>query len=131
MSPNLDKQLCETYPALFKNRDNKDSCMYRGFECESGWYPLINSLCSCISYHCEVNKIEVVVEQVKEKFGGLRVYYRGGDDTIIGMVRLAEHLSFNTCEQCGDSTISGEVMTGEFNPPNSYISAKCKMCRRY
>jgi hypothetical protein len=43
----------------------------------------------------------VVVEQVKEKFGTLRFYYRGGDDTVYGMVRLAEEMSARTCEQCG------------------------------
>jgi hypothetical protein len=44
---------------------------------------------------------QVVVSQVKEKFGGLRFYYDGGNDNIRGMVGMAESLSAITCEQCG------------------------------
>ena len=44
---------------------------------------------------------QVVASQVKEKFGGLRFYYSGGDDVIDGMVQLAEALSYVTCEDCG------------------------------
>jgi len=44
----------------------------------------------------------VVIDQIKEKFGGLRFYYHGGDDHISGMVRMAETWADNTCEKCGD-----------------------------
>lgn len=44
----------------------------------------------------------VVVDQVKEKFGGLRFYYHGGDDVVDGMVRMAESWAANTCETCGE-----------------------------
>ena len=44
----------------------------------------------------------VHIEQIKEKFGGLRFYYRGGDEQIHGMVRMAELWAGNTCEKCGD-----------------------------
>lgn len=43
----------------------------------------------------------VTVDQVKEKFGGLRFYYSGGDDEISGMVRMAESWASVTCEVCG------------------------------
>ena len=42
------------------------------------------------------------IDQIKEKFGGLRFYYEGGDDQIQGMVRMAELWAGNTCETCGD-----------------------------
>lgn len=45
---------------------------------------------------------QVVAEQVKEKFGGLRFYYRGGDECISGMVRMAESMSYVTCEVCSN-----------------------------
>ena len=50
---------------------------------------------------------QVVLIQVKEKFGGLRIYYRGGDTHIHATVQLAEQLSYKTCEVCGkiDSTV--------------------------
>jgi hypothetical protein len=44
---------------------------------------------------------QVVVDQVKEKFGTLRFYYSGGDERIDGMVRMAESMSGLTCEECG------------------------------
>ena len=44
---------------------------------------------------------QVTLDQVKEKFGTLRFYYQGGDDTISGMVRMAESMSGVTCEECG------------------------------
>ena len=44
----------------------------------------------------------VYVAQIKEKFGGLRFYYDGGDDVVSGMVRMAEAWADNTCEVCGN-----------------------------
>lgn len=44
---------------------------------------------------------QVVALQVKEKFGGLRFYYEGGDDTISEYVAMAEAMSYITCEECG------------------------------
>jgi hypothetical protein len=44
---------------------------------------------------------QVVAVQVKEKFGGLRFYYDGGDEYIHGLVAMAESMSYVTCEVCG------------------------------
>lgn len=44
---------------------------------------------------------QVVVQQVKEKFGTLRFYYSGGDEVVRGMVSMAESMSARTCEECG------------------------------
>jgi len=44
---------------------------------------------------------QVILDQVKEKFGTLRFYYIGGDDYIRGMVTMAESMSGVTCEECG------------------------------
>jgi hypothetical protein len=48
----------------------------------------------------KLNWIEI--QQIKEKFGGLRFYYDGGDDEISGMVRMAEAWADRSCETCGD-----------------------------
>ena len=45
---------------------------------------------------------QVVAVQVKEKFGGLRFYYDGGDEHISGMVTMAESWAASTCEVCGN-----------------------------
>lgn len=55
----------------------------------------------------KLNWIEV--QQIKEKFGGLRFYYDGGDDEISGMVSMAESWANHTCEDCGNK---GERRSG-------------------
>jgi hypothetical protein len=60
------------------------------------------------------------IDQIKEKFGGLRFYYSGGDDEISGMVRLAESLSYHICEFCGTTHNVG--MT------KGWFSTICKSC---
>lgn len=44
----------------------------------------------------------IEVQQIKEKFGGLRFYYNGGNDEISGMARMAELWASRTCETCGN-----------------------------
>jgi len=109
MKQELEEALCKKYPKLFVNidADMTTTAMCWGFECGDGWYNIINTLCANIQNHIDwKNKKEVVVpqvtvDQVKEKFGGLRFYYEGGDDIIDGMVRMAEGMSEVTCEICG------------------------------
>lgn len=50
---------------------------------------------------------QVIVEQVKEKFGSLRFYYQGGDEYINGLASMAESMSGITCEECGAPGESG------------------------
>jgi len=83
MKPELDKLLCERYPKLFANRHARvhESLMCFGFECGDGWFDLIDVLCSTIQSYLDSNpsKQQVVVVQVKEKFGTLRFYTEGHD----------------------------------------------------
>ena len=44
----------------------------------------------------------ITASQVKEKFGGLRFYYDGGDEYIQGAVSMAERMSYSICEECGN-----------------------------
>lgn len=44
---------------------------------------------------------QLVADQVKEKFGGLRFYHHGGDEFCDGVLSLAESMSNVTCEICG------------------------------
>lgn len=43
-----------------------------------------------------------VVQQVKEKFGTMRVYVKGWDDRVEDIIRFAESMSAVTCERCGN-----------------------------
>ena len=110
MSPELDNELCTKYPKIFKDRhaDMRSTAMCWGFECSDGWYHILNTLCRKIQTHIDWRDSsedpipQVVAMQVKEKFGGLRFYYSGGDDYIGGLVSMAESWAANTCEQCGE-----------------------------
>lgn len=64
--------------------------------------------------------LTIQVDQVKEKFGGLRFYYSGGDDEISGMVGLAESLSYNICETCGNTKNIGRT--------KGWITTMCQEC---
>lgn len=94
------------YPKMFTGG-------HGGFAIGPGWWPILESLCSNIQHHIDWKQeqkekynrgegcTQVVVEQIKEKFGGLRFYYQGGDDEISGMVRMAESWAALSCEECG------------------------------
>jgi hypothetical protein len=77
-----------------------------GCEIGMGWYDILSSVCWRIFQHdkniADRNYIPVKFDQIKEKFGGLRLYYSGGDDYVRGLVSLAEELSYKICEVCGD-----------------------------
>lgn len=100
------KSMEEKYPKMFAGA-------YGGFAVGKGWYPIIQSLCANIQSHIDhaqeqkekYNRgngcTQVVVVQIKEKFGGLRFYYEGGDDQVYGMVRMAEAWADTACEECG------------------------------
>lgn len=110
MKPELQQKLYDKYPSLFVNKDKtvQQSCMAFGIECSSGWYNLIDSVCSLIdSYQQNLARENkefspVTFDQVKSKWGGLRLYFSGGDDYIEGVVAMAEEMSYKTCEICGD-----------------------------
>jgi len=109
MKLELDELLCQRYPKMMVNRNKSmiETCMCWGFECGDGWFNILDQLMGSIQHHLDwKNKNGLVVEQVtldqvKEKFGTLRFYYSGGDDVVDGMVRLAESMTYVTCEVCG------------------------------
>jgi len=131
MTEEEDKVLCEKYPKIFKNRNGsiQETCMAWGFECGSGWFDIIDILCHEIQNHVdwkskdlseeEKESLQVVADQVKEKFGTLRFYYSGGDDVIEGMVSMAESISHRICEECG---CPGDPRKG------SWIKTLCDKC---
>jgi hypothetical protein len=84
-----------------------------------GWKQLLFTLLKKIN---KINKnIEIV--QIKEKFGGLRVYVSSANDKIYDLIYKAENESFNICEHCGSKQ---NVETKGKN----WISTLCKKCRK-
>jgi len=94
------QRLEEQFPKMFSEP-------YGEVAVGEGWWPIVESLCSQIQHHIDWRTKygnivpQVVVHQIKEKFGGLRFYYDGGDEQVRGMVSMAESWASNTCEICG------------------------------
>jgi len=69
-----------------------------------GWHTLVECVFRSIAvWNKEHPNLEfpVKVVQVKEKWGGLRIYTTSSPDEVRGAVDLAEDVSFRTCEDCG------------------------------
>ena len=111
MTPELDQKLCQNYPEIFRDRHApmNQTAMCWGFDCDDGWYNIIDTLCYQIQHYINQRNYgqtgvlvpQVVAEQVKEKYGTLRFYAMGGDDYTDGLITMAEAMSAKTCETCG------------------------------
>lgn len=130
------------------------SLMGWGFAVGDGWRSLVEELCKYIHWQisshnkrCDTyerlikdNETQILkdywskfenkrlefpqVEQVKEKFGGLR-FYIGGCATevfneINGAIGLAESLSYRMCEDCGN--------TGKPIAIQGWVRTLCRRC---
>jgi hypothetical protein len=106
------KSMEEKYPKMLADK-------YGGFAIGKGWWIIVDKLMGQIQWHIDnsvknnkwdlendktdVRPIipQVTVAQIKEKFGGLRFYYDGGDEYIHGLVSMAESWAGIACEECG------------------------------
>jgi len=102
MQEQLDALLCTRYPAIFSAGGSAGRHLF-GFECGDGWFTLIDGACELIQRHIETDgtQRQLLALQVKEKFGGLRFYYRHGSGYAAAVVELSETLSPHVCEVCG------------------------------
>ena len=113
MTPEKDAILKQKYPKIFRKPEHASEPFdLWGFECNDGWFELIDTLCNRIQKHVdyrtsvaqdpdELEHIQVVAQQVKEKFGGLRFYVDGATEEHHNYIWFAENMSYRTCEVCG------------------------------
>jgi hypothetical protein len=83
-------------------------------ECGPGWHPIVAELDRQIAAADPAARYC----QIKEKFGGLRVYLAGAEtQTVEALIRAAEAQAARTCEACGEpGTLRGD---------RSYIQTLC------
>ncbi len=94
---------------------------YPSIDCNDGWFWLINNLFKTIKNDIKYNnRPNITITTIKEKFGGLNIYYSGGDDYIRGMISLSMHMSYAICEFCGTTDNVGKT--------KGWISTICKDC---
>lgn len=87
------------------------------YQCGDGWRNLIDTALDQI--RATDNKIRI--EQVKEKFGGLRIYYGPHNERADQIVELTREIAAQTCENCG----SGDART---QPINGWWLTLCPKC---
>lgn len=99
---NRELELVKKYPKLFEyyGVSPQESCMAFGCECGEGWYNILDELFEKLSEYDGI-----ILAQVKEKFGGLRVYINGApsgvSDEVYNLIDGAEDKSYTICESCG------------------------------
>lgn len=126
--------LVEKYPLLFSHPEGSmEPFALFGFECDIGWYHIIDRACEIMYRKCRSIKLNIdyytthhdtsfldelkksltveeqglpKVVQVKEKFGTLRFYIEGGTAIHSAVADMAESMSEVTCEKCGNNAIT-------------------------
>lgn len=132
MRKELELHLVDMFPSFFRDYggDPRQTCMSWGCTHGDGWLEILVSLCENIEEECEKDaeaKKNFKFSQIKEKFGTLRVYTRGGNKAIYDLILDAEKESAKVCEYCGirDETIATKGTIGQFG----WIRTLCQNCR--
>jgi hypothetical protein len=104
MKKELQEKIFSKYDNLFHKRklSIQESPMAWGIDVGDGWYKLIEELCFNIQKEIEDKGIkDFGFDQVKQKFGTLRIYNDGGNEAIEKLIEEAEKASASICEVCG------------------------------
>lgn len=96
-----------------------------GIECGKGWNKLITPILDYIDIYNSGQKDEdkIQVYQIKEKFGGLRIYVSYTTPELEKMIKEAEDQSYKVCEYCGSTDNVQQTKTG-------WIKTLCEKCRK-
>lgn len=97
-------------------RIKSDCCELCYPEYELGWDVIVQKAIDCIDEYLLSSDRKLLKKfesegsnfsflQIKEKFGGLRIYVSYSDDYINGVIRMAEKMSHVTCEVTGANGI--------------------------
>jgi len=95
--------------------------MVFGFETGRGWYPLIYELLNKLQAIEDRDGIGLEITQIKEKFGGLRVYTNIGTDEIWNLIEEYGEKSFTICEICGKP--------GKLRNNHGWYTTLCDSCQ--
>ena len=114
MNKELEAALEEEFPFMRREeRNDRSSYLLFGIEAGSGWYELIRKLCRELMEACAPagRANDLVVAQVKEKYGELRFYFHleGGtveenallNHRLYDIIERYEETSKQVCELCG------------------------------
>ena len=96
-----------------------------GIECGDGWKHLYQPIIDYIMKYNDgkEDKDKIEIHQIKEKFGGLRIYLSSYTEELREMIDEAEKESYNTCEVCG-KPIEKPIYE------HYWVYAECEDCHR-
>ena len=96
MNIKIEEYWVKKYPKLFQEYNNKKSSMYyNGCKCGDGWFHILDELWE------ELSKEDVILNQVKEKFGLLDIHIKEFNKDIYDIIQKAVEKSSRVCELCG------------------------------
>lgn len=102
-------------------RDKHPELVTVGFECNAGWFPLIEGYLDTVArLLAEHPGATFELRQVKEKYAGLKLYSWPSDDIraeVQAAYHHAEGLSYETCEVCGEP--------GAWRKRGGWFSTRC------
>jgi len=121
MSPDKTEELFNKYPMLYRGKDKgpMKNLMCFGFECEDGWFDLVDELSRQI---CELSPMTEAF-QIKEKYGTLCFYVGGAESVVFDIIEEFEDCSSKICEVCSaPGKIRGDASIGH------WIKTLCDGC---
>lgn len=125
MNETLEKQLTSKFPELFKEYFNQNGWFMFGIEAPDGWYGIIEKALEDIQRVYDLEDVEFKQNfsfvQIKEKFGGLRLYCGITTNAIDAIISQAEKDSFTICQVCGNS--------GELRCNRGWYATLCDKCQ--
>lgn len=96
----MDKIFEDKLNAFESILDSIRGTRHFSFECGNGWYPAIHASLSFASKRNEEKQLGLRIIQVKEKFAGLRIYHRGGDEQVEACFSAASVIAGSMCDVC-------------------------------
>lgn len=123
-------ELIQKYPKIFQQYEGNPG-MVNWLDLPEGWIGIIDILCGSIQNYVdnyvrytkdgEYRPTQVTCSQMKEKFGGLLFYTNGNDDYVEGMISMAEHMAYRTCQDCSSQEDVGMIK-------KSWLTTICRKC---
>ena len=92
------------------------------FDIGDGWLSIVDEALTTIKQKMTEGMPKVEINQIKEKFGGLRIYFDGGNDETGEIIEKAVKKANNTCDTCGTTENVGYT-TG-------WIATICEDCAK-
>lgn len=107
MNKKLEQKLFDMYDMFDDHtKSMKESCMHWGCECGDGWYFIIDSLCKKLKCIEEKFNVKIIFDQVKEKYGTLRIYWH---------IELGDRWITKKDKYLLDGKEKANVLTHEYN----------------